>query len=49
MGRHDVRSHKLHIPKRAKFIQPKPNAVTNHSTDAPQKPQPGTNAYNMFR
>jgi hypothetical protein len=49
MGKHDVRSHKLHISKQQKFQQPKPNAIINIHTDSPQKPKPGTSQFNQFR
>lgn len=49
MGKHDEKSHNLHIPKNVKFKQPKPSVPTNISLGAPQEPPIGTNAKNQFR
>jgi hypothetical protein len=49
MGKHDEIGHHLHIPKSAKFKQPRPNAITDHTSDAPQKPKQGTLSQNMYK
>jgi hypothetical protein len=48
MGRHDQRSHWLHIPKQTKFKQAAPHTGLR-PTQAPQVPQPGTGSLNHFR
>lgn len=47
MGKHDARSHQLHISKKQKFVQPKPPEEIVQVF--PGKPLIGTNAKNQFR
>jgi len=50
MGKHDELSHQLHISKKMKFQQAKPNVPNDPKTlTAPQNPQPGTQARNQYR
>jgi hypothetical protein len=50
MGKHDYRSHKLHIPKAAKFKQAPPNVPNaDVSKRAPQEPKVGTTSLNQFK
>jgi hypothetical protein len=49
MGKHDTFGHHVHVPKKQRFKAAKPNAILRQTTDAPQKPKPGTDAYNMYR
>jgi hypothetical protein len=49
MGKHDEKSHNLHVSKEVKFKQTKPSVPTNISPNAPQEPPIGTNAKNQFR
>ena len=49
MGKHDKLGHTIHISKATKFKQAKPNAITDQTSDAPQKPAQGTLAQNMYK
>ena len=50
MGKHDARSHLLHIPKAQKFKAQKPALSQDPKTNnAPQQPKIGTNSFNQYR
>jgi hypothetical protein len=50
MGKHDELAHNLHISKKLKFQQPRPTLPTSPKTlQAPQTPQPGSQARNQYR
>lgn len=50
MGRHDYRSHKLHVTKQQKFRITRPGGVEqNEIQRAPQAPRQGTSAQNQFK
>jgi hypothetical protein len=49
MGKHDDFGHALHMPKKAKFVQPKPATNNKQSINQPAVPRPGHSAYNMFK
>lgn len=49
MGKHDHKSHLLHLPKHIKFKQDKPSTNPNLSKRPPQAPEPGQTSHNMYK
>lgn len=49
MGKHDTTGHTLHTPKKMKFVQPKPAALTDQTARLAQMPRPGHSSHNLIK